>query len=58
MKKLFAILTALLLILSASACSKNSTPQPGVKLRHAEITVKNYGTIKLELDAGTAPITV
>ncbi|MBQ5952481.1 MAG: peptidylprolyl isomerase [Lachnospiraceae bacterium] len=58
MKKLFAILTALLLALSASACGKSSTPQPGVKLRHAEITVKNYGTIKLELDAGTAPITV
>ena len=58
MKKLFAILAALLLILSASACGKNSTPQPGVKLRHAEITVKNYGTIKLELDAETAPITV
>ena len=58
MKKLFAILAALLLILSASSCGKSSTPQPGVKLRHAEITVKNYGTIKLELDAGTAPITV
>ena len=28
------------------------------KLRHAEITVKDYGTIKLELDEGTAPITV
>lgn len=25
---------------------------------HAEITVKDYGTIKVELDAGTAPITV
>ena len=28
------------------------------KLRHAEITVKGYGTIKLELDEETAPITV
>ena len=28
------------------------------KVRHAEITVKDYGTIKLELDEGTAPITV
>ncbi len=27
-------------------------------LRHAEITVRDYGTIKLELDEGTAPITV
>ena len=28
------------------------------KVRHAEITVKDFGTIKLELDEGTAPITV
>ena len=28
------------------------------KIRHAEITVRDYGTIKLELDEGTAPITV
>ena len=28
------------------------------RYRHAEITVRNYGVIKLELDAGTAPITV
>lgn len=27
-------------------------------VRHAEIVVKDYGTIKLELDEGTAPITV
>jgi len=27
-------------------------------LRHAEITVENYGTIRLELDGTTAPITV
>ena len=27
-------------------------------VRHAEITVKDYGTIKLELDAEAAPITV
>lgn len=25
---------------------------------HAEITVKDYGTIKVELDADTAPVTV
>ncbi|MBR0162108.1 MAG: peptidylprolyl isomerase [Oscillospiraceae bacterium] len=28
------------------------------ELRHAEITVRDYGVITLELDAGTAPITV
>lgn len=27
-------------------------------IHHAEITVKDYGTIKMELDADTAPITV
>ena len=56
MKKILAVLAVLLLVLTASACGKTS--DPGTKLRHAEITVKNYGTVKLELDAGTAPITV
>ena len=32
--------------------------EPFQTVRHAEITVKDYGTIKLELDEGTAPITV
>ena len=31
---------------------------PSQQLRHAEITVRDYGTIKLELDASVAPITV
>ena len=57
MKKILIVLTALLLILSAAACGKNS-PSADKKLYHAEITVKNYGTIKLELDAEAAPITV
>ena len=56
MTKILAVLAVLLLVLAASACGKTS--DPGTKLRHAEITVKNYGTVKLELDAGTAPITV
>ncbi len=56
MKKALIILAALLLTLT-SACGKK-TPSTGKELRHAEITVKNYGTIKLELDAGAAPITV
>ena len=34
-----------------------SRPASG-DLRHAELTVKDYGTIKLELDANAAPITV
>ena len=58
MKKIMILCSALLLILVAASCGKSSPAQPGVKLRHAEITVKNYGTIKLELDEGAAPITV
>ena len=60
MKKILVVLTALLLVLAASACGKKneSTAQSGAKLRHAEISVKDYGTIKLELDESAAPITV
>ena len=60
MKKILIVLTLLLLILSASACGKQTDgpAKVGTKLRHAEITVRNYGTIKLELDEGVAPITV
>ena len=57
MKKILVVLSALLFVLFASACGKK-TPSADQKLYHAEITVKNYGTIKLELDAETAPITV
>ena len=32
--------------------------EPQQTLRYAEITVRDYGTIKLELDAGSAPLTV
>ena len=59
-------------VLTLGACGKTQTAQsaqpaaesagaavePFTKVRHAEITVKDYGTIKLELDEGTAPITV
>ena len=60
MKKILVVLTAVLLVLSASACGKKTTDPSGSgqKLYHAEITVKNYGTIKLELNAEAAPITV
>ena len=34
------------------------TSQPLTGLHHAEIEVKDYGTIKVELDADTAPISV
>ena len=58
----------LILVLSAvllTACGSKTAPEPAAtpagsagQLRHAEITVKDYGTIKLELDEGAAPITV
>ena len=41
-----------------AAESAKAAVEPFTKVRHAEITVKDYGTIKLELDEGTAPITV
>ena len=34
------------------------TSEPLTGIHHAEIEVKNYGTIKVELDADTAPISV
>ncbi|MBR2783386.1 MAG: peptidylprolyl isomerase [Firmicutes bacterium] len=67
MKKPICLLLALALILSLSACGSEPEPaasapadqtEPFQTVRHAEITVRDYGTIKLELDEGTAPITV
>jgi len=63
MKKTILLLAIFALLLSACgktqpAETQTQTAQPFEKLRHAEITVKDYGTIKLELDEGTAPITV
>ena len=65
MKKRMILFLAALLLLSLTACgggSKQDGPSAAAgtfeKVRHAEITLKGYGTIKLELDEGTAPITV
>ena len=61
-RSLYALLAAAML-LALSACGKTPTPpvselvEPFQTLRHAEITVKDYGTIKLELDTESAPIT-
>ena len=62
-KRLICILLALVLVLCLCACGGSKAPSytytdPGQKLRHAEITIRDYGTIKLELDEGVAPITV
>ena len=68
MKRLICLVLACTMALALCACgSKSAAPtaetattaaEPFQTLRHAEITVKDYGTVKLELDAGTAPITV
>ena len=68
MKKIILMLAAFVLLLtgggtkqtaqSAQTAAAPQSAEPFRKLRHAEITVKDYGTIKLELDEGTAPITV
>jgi len=51
--KLTALALALLFVLAAG-CGGSTAGG----LHHAEITVKDYGTITLELDADTAPVTV
>lgn len=55
MKKLLPLLAALTLLL-LTACNGGGEKSAG--LRHAEIEIENYGTIQLELDAETAPISV
>ena len=60
-KRMIGILLVLVLTLCLCACGGNKAPtytEPGQKLRHAEITIRDYGTIKVELDEGVAPITV
>ena len=71
MKKTILMLAVFALLLTGCAAKQTSqtaqttqataapqSAEPFQKLRHAEITVRDYGTIKLELDEGTAPITV
>ncbi len=72
MKKLLCLCLSLLLVLALCACGGTQTvstsapaaaggaeaPVPFQTVRHAEITIKDYGTVKLELDEGCAPITV
>ncbi len=54
MKKVVCYLLVLTMVVALSGCgSKYSSGK-----HHAEIQIKDYGTIKLELDADTAPITV
>lgn len=60
MKKIKLFLIGILCILTITGC--NNSQKEDEKLlngkHHAEIIIKDYGTIKLELDADIAPITV
>ena len=60
MKRAIALLAALLCLLSLFAgCAKKEKKSPYLKGKHhVEIEVRDYGTIALELDADTAPISV
>ena len=50
---------ALLVLFALALCACGQEQKKGMfqQVRHAEIHVKGYGVIKLELDEGTAPIT-
>lgn len=60
MKKIiFILLSTVLITLIISGCSKGSNNQDILKgIHHVKIDVKNYGTISVELDGDSAPITV
>ena len=61
MKRSICRILALLAALILCACGKSApaeAPEPFQTVRHAEIVIKDYGSIQLELDEGTAPITV
>lgn len=59
MKKKIIICTLLILFgIALTGCSKNKEENLLSGKHQIEINVKDYGTIKVELDADTAPITV
>ena len=65
MKRSLLLILALACVLCA--CGRQAAPAPAAEapaaevaeefqsLRHAEITIRDYGTVKLELDEGSAP---
>ena len=72
MKKVISVCMMVCFMLTMSACGTNETSKPTQSVtektenpenllkgkHHAVIDVKDFGTIELELDADTAPITV
>ena len=64
MKKIIAVILSVICCMTLLGGCKAKTTETTAGgdylsgLHHVEIDVKNYGTIKVELDAGTAPITV
>ena len=59
MKRTIAVLAVLACLLALFGGCKKEEPSPYLKGKHhVEIEVQDYGTIKVELDADTAPITV
>ena len=57
MKRILLLILTLCLVLCPLSCKKDEEVEADGTVR-AEITVRDYGVIKLELDADTAPITV
>lgn len=63
-KKIATMILASTMLIGLTSCNYQSTravPTAGEQLtglHHVEIEIENYGTIALELDADTAPITV
>ncbi len=59
MKKTVLLILAAVTALSLCACGgEKKTESEWGKTRHAEITIRDYGTVKLELYEEVAPITV
>ena len=61
MKRFVTIVMTLTLVvccLSACGSSASSDTDFSSGTHHAEMKIKDYGTVKLELDADTAPVTV
>jgi len=58
MKRLFCLLLALAMLPALCACGSSGAAETFQTVRHAEISIRDYGTVRLELDEGSAPITV